>query len=98
MLADSYRKAYEQGKITQEDMSKKCKVLDFLGNCSDEDMYRMVDSTAFNKIIRAFCRTAIRNAGVDEEDEDRAIQKKMMNDLQWLFDEKTCGEVMNNGI
>lgn len=96
MTADAYRKAFEQGKIDKETAENQIKVLDFLGTCSDDDLYRMVDSTAFNEIIKTFCRTAIRNAKIDEDNDDRERERAIMNELKWLFDEKTCREVLSN--
>ena len=96
MTADAYRKAFEQGKIDKETAENQIKVLDFLGTCSDDDLYRMVDSTAFNEIIKTFCKTAIRNAKIDEDNDDRKREKAIMNELKWLFDEKTCREVLSN--
>lgn len=92
MMSDSYRKLIEQGKIEKEIAEKEIRIYDFLATCTDDDFCRMIDSTAFNEIIRTFCRKAIRNAKVDED--ERMIENAIMNELRWLFDEKTAKEVL----
>lgn len=93
LMADSYRKLMEQGKLDKDVAEKEIRIYDFLATCSDDDLYRMVDSTAFNEIIRAFCRKAIRNAEIEEDEDERPIEKAIMNELRWLFDTKSCREV-----
>ncbi len=100
VMADAYKKALEQGQITEAEAKANIKVYELLAELTEEELYIMVDSTAFNDIIKTFCRTAIRNACVDEEDEDgyneRTIEKRIMNELRFLFDEKTAKEVCEN--
>ena len=50
----------------------------------------MVDSSAFNDIIRAFLNMAVLNADIDEEARD-----KVRGQLRWIFDEKQASEVLN---
>lgn len=54
------------------------------------DLCRMVDSSAFNDIIRAFLNMAVLNADIDEEARD-----KVRGQLRWIFDEKQASEVLN---
>lgn len=49
----------------------------------------MVDSSAFNDIIRSFTKMAIENAGIDEKSQERVL-----NQLRWIFDEKKAKEVL----
>ena len=79
--------------MDMETAKKQIRIYDFLATCSDDDLYEMVDSLAFNEIIRSLCRKAIRNAKVDEDNDDRKREKAIMNELRWLFDEKTCKEI-----
>lgn len=96
LIADSYRKLVDEGKMAAEEAARTIRINDFLATCDDEDIYTMVDSSAFNDIIRTFCRKAIREAKVDDDEDDREIEKKIMNELRWLFSEKRCKEVMEN--
>jgi hypothetical protein len=88
MLAESYRHLVERGELTEEEVKPDLKVLDFIATCTQDELYRMVDTSAFNDIIKSFCRTALKNAKVTEEVEDT-----VMNELRWLFDEKKAKEV-----
>jgi len=49
----------------------------------------MVDSSAFNDIIRAFVEMAVKNADIDEDS-----RNKVVGQLRWLFDEKMAKEVL----
>lgn len=54
MMADSYRQLVKQGKIDKETADRGIRVYDFLATCDSDDLCRMVDSSAFNDIIRAY--------------------------------------------
>lgn len=64
MMADSYRKMVADGKMTQEQATPDIRIYDFLATCTEDDFCRMVDSGAFNDIIRAYATRAIENGGV----------------------------------
>ena len=53
----------------------------------------MVDTSAFNDIIRAFVEMADKNADIDEDARD--ARKKVVGQLRWLFDEKTAKQVLD---
>lgn len=91
MMADSYRELMKQGNIDKETAEKEIRIYDFLATCDIDDFCRMVDSSAFNDIIRAFLKMAVKNADLDEE-----VQDKVINQLRWIFDEKTAKEVLEN--
>lgn len=90
ILSDSYKKLLEQGKIDKETAEKEMRVLDFLATCDTDDFCRMVDSSAFNDIIRGYVKLAVKSADIDEES-----QQKVINQLRWMFDEKTAKEVLD---
>ena len=54
IVADSYRQMAKQGRIDKETADKEIRIYDFLATCDTEDICRMVDSSAFNDIIKAF--------------------------------------------
>lgn len=64
MMADSYKKLAAEGKISQEEAAEEIRIYDFLATCSKEDIFRLVDSGAFNDIIRAYAKRAIDNGGI----------------------------------
>ena len=82
-------RAYEEGKITQEKMNKECKVLDFLGTCSDEDICKIVDSSAVNDILKAYTELACKEANISEAD-----TKKVLNGLRRALDDSTAYEAL----
>lgn len=89
MMADSYRQLVKQGKIDKETADKEIRVYDFLATCDSDDLCRMVDSSAFNDIIRAYLKMAVQSADIDEDS-----RNKVVGQLRWLFDEKTAKQVL----
>ncbi len=77
-----------EGKIDKGIAEKSIRIYEFLGTCDIDDLCRMVDSSAFNDIIRAFLKMAVENAGINEK-----AKEKVIGQLFWIFDEKTAKEV-----
>lgn len=88
LMSDSYKTLLEQGKIDKETAEKEMRIYDFLATCDSDDFCRMVDSSAFNDIIRCYVKLAVENSGIDEES-----QQKVINQLRWIFDMKTAKEI-----
>lgn len=93
MLADSYRTLVKQGKLTEEQAKRDIEIFDFLATCNQDDFCRMVDSSAFNDIIKAYIELAVKNAGIDKKS-----QEKVINQSHWIFDEKNAKEVLKDYI
>lgn len=89
IMADSYKKLMNEGEIEKEVAEKSIRVYEFLATCDIDDFCKMVDSSAFNDIIRAFLKMAITKACIDEESQD-----KVLNQLRWIFSEKSAKEVL----
>lgn len=92
MLAESYKKLMNESKIEKEVAEKHIRVYEFLATCDIDDLCIMVDSSAFNDIIRAFLKIATENTDIDDESKEKVI-----NQLRWIFDEKQAKEVLNSG-
>lgn len=88
IMVDSYKKAIEQGKISKEVADPEIRIYEFLSTCTQDDIYRLVNSSAFNDIIKAYMNKAIKNAELKKEDDER-----ITNELRYLFDEKTAKEI-----
>lgn len=91
LMAESYKKLMNEGKIEKEVAEKEIRIYEFLATCDIDDFCRMVDSSAFNDIIRAFLKMAVVNADIDE-----AAQDKVLHQLRWIFDEKQAKEILSN--
>ena len=91
MIADDYRKMIENGVVAKEEVEKEIRIYEFLATCDIDDFCIMVDSSAFNDIIRAFLRLVLNNANIDEKARESAL-----NELRWAFDEKSAREVLNS--
>ena len=81
LMADSYRKLVTEKQISEEDAKRTIEIYDFFSTCSKDDFYDMVDSSAFNDIIKAYCRKALSCANVNKNTSER-----VMDELRWLFD------------
>ena len=90
IMADSYRQMVKQGRIDKETADKEIRIYDFLATCDSDDLCRMVDSSAFNDIIRAYLKMAVQSADIDED-----AKEKVVGQLRWLFDEKTAKQVLD---
>ena len=90
MMADSYRQLMKQGRIEKETADKEIRIYDFLATCDSDDLCRMVDSSAFNDIIRAYLKMAVQSADIDEDAKEKEVRQ-----IRCLFDEKTAKQVLD---
>lgn len=89
MMSESYKKLMNEGKISKEVAEKEIRIYDFLATCDTDDFCRMVDSSAFNDIIKAFLQMAVENAEIGNKEKE-----KVVGQLRWIFDEKSAKEVL----
>lgn len=89
ILTDSYKEAANDGTITSELADKRCRVLDFLATCDEDDFYHLFDSSYFNEIIMSYIRKALNNVS-DLTDEQR---KTILNEVKKLLSECTAKDI-----
>lgn len=89
-MADSYKLLVKRGEMTEEQAKRSIEIYEFLATCNQDDFCQMVDSSAFNDIIRAFLTKAIKSSELDKMSED-----KVKNELRYLFDDLSAKEVLS---
>lgn len=89
ILAKSYRKFIEEGKLDKESGEREIRICEFLADCEEADLYRLIDSGAFNSIIKAYLLQAMNGAGIKKTQQDEVCDA-----LSWLFDTAQAQEVM----
>lgn len=76
IFADVCQKMLTQENLTEaekKDLERQLRVNEFLAACDDEDIPVLFDSGAFNEIVVRYAKTAMRQAGISEEERDSAI-------------------------
>lgn len=91
MLADSYKKILERQEqgVNLELIRKDIKVLEFLATCDDTEIYKLFDSGVFNDIVKAYCKRAMNNKGVAQDDISNVLRE-----LNCLFSEMQAKDIM----
>lgn len=89
MSADAYREFKKRDpKI---DVNSNIKVLDFLATCTEEDIYNLFNSTAFNNICMGYVKIALNDfKELDEDTKDR-----ITNHVRYKFDTVTAEQAEN---
>ena len=90
IMADSYRKLLEQGKIDKETAEKEIRIYEFLATCDSDDICRLVDSSAFNGIIKGYIEYLI-----DISDLDKEIKANVKKPIHLIFDTKNAQSALN---
>lgn len=81
--ADSYRAYLERtpNEPNKAFIENQIRMLDFLATCQEEDFAELYDSGAFNDITTAYCKKAMQNVGLTEEQ-----VKGVIGEIRWLHD------------
>ena len=72
MSADSYR--ILKKRDPKADVDSNIKVLDFLATCTQEDIYNLFNSSAFNNICLGYVEMALNDFKLDDDTKDRIIK------------------------
>lgn len=89
LMADSYRKMVESGKMEKEVAEKEIRIYDFLATCDNDDLCRLVDSGAFNDIIKAYIEVVVNLTSIDN-----GAKSKVITNSRWIFDEVNAKEAL----
>ena len=90
IMANSYKSLVKRGEMTEEQAKRSIEIYEFLATCNQDDFCQMIDSSAFNDIIRAFLKKALNGSELDEKSKD-----SVMNELRYLFDDVSAKEVLS---
>lgn len=82
-LADGYKKYLDTHPTdpNADDMRARVRVLEFMATCTDNDICRIYDTSAFNSITKNICKKAMQNVGIDPEQ----IQS-VIDEIRYLHD------------
>ena len=67
LMANSYKQLVEKGVISEEDAKTDIKIFEFLNDCSQDDIFTLFDSGAFNDIMKSYCKRALDLSGIDND-------------------------------
>ena len=81
LMARSYKLLLEQGKIEKDIAEKNIRIYEFLQNCDKEDINILMDSSAFNDIVKGYINIVADTSGLDEE-----AAAKVRNKCRHIFD------------
>ena len=85
LMAEEYHKAAGEAE-------RKAKIYSFLESCTDNDIYTLFDTSAFNEIAKDYMRKAVRRLvdnGTLDEEQGRAVR----NEYAYLFSIMTAKEI-----
>ncbi len=90
LQADAIRKIVERDDdCDKEAMLSKAKVYDMLSELSQDQIYEIYNSSAFNDVTKAYAKKAMENVGVNEEQ-----IKEVLSEIKYLHDTITAGEIV----
>lgn len=90
LMSESYKKMLNEGRINKETADRKIRIYDFLAACDNDDLCYMIDSGAFNDIVRAYLSYAVNNADIDD-----GSREKVLSQIRWVFDEHTAKDIVS---
>ena len=84
MTADAYREA--EKRDPRLDLKSQIKTLDFLATCTQEDIYNLFNSTAFNNICMGYVKMALN----DYLEFDEYTKDRLINNVRYRFETVTA--------
>ena len=92
LMAESYKDLLKRGEIDKTTAGKWIRIYEFLTSCDQDDICRLVDSSAFNDVIKAYVEIATKRADIDQDSKE-----KVYNQLHWLFKDISARQVLEDG-
>lgn len=90
ILLESYKEMLNNPNIANKDsIHAEIKALEPFVDRTEEEINRMFDSGAFNQILKAYCKEAMMNCGLN-----RDIISKVISDIEYLLDTKRANEIL----
>lgn len=88
ITADAYRLLVKNGVMPSEEAAPYIKIFEFLGTCSEDEIYKLMDSGVFNNIFRSYVEEAMYNVKIDA---DKA--EEVLDELKWLLCNKSAAKI-----
>ena len=90
LQADAIRKVVERdADCDKEAMLSKAKVYDILSELTQNQIYELYNSSAFNDITKAYAKRAMETVGLDEEQ-----ISDVLREIKYLHDTVSAGEIV----
>ena len=90
LQADAIRKVVESDdNCDKEAMLSKAKVYDILSELTQEQIYELYNSSAFNDVTKAYAKRAMETVGIDEEQ-----ISDVLREIKYLHDTVSAGEIV----
>lgn len=94
ILLDSYKQVLEScnesEKLDKAVIKAKIRSLEPFADRTEEEVVEMFDSGAFNDVLRAYCRVAMKNCNLS-----RKKTNEVLEELRWLLDTVGANEILN---
>ena len=86
-----YKQVLESDRkdIDREYIKAEIKALEPFAERTEQEIIKMFDTGAFNEVLKAYCRKAMENSGIDKEKID-----DVMGEIKWLLDTVRAEEIV----
>lgn len=95
LTADSYREYLKKNpkcdEAVKKDMEHHIKANEFLATCTDEDIFKLFDSSAFNSILKGYVLKAVTELS-KEKVFSKETGKKVVYRCEGLLDQISASE------
>ena len=91
IIAETYKELLKDKNIDQETIKKKIRIYEFLDSCDEKDLFNLIDSSAFNNIIKSYVKAAIAKSGIKKGEEAKILQQ-----INLLLEESQSKEIYTN--